>query len=204
MRDERPTPFPALVGDHDDSSELGWLRRAEAHGVPIAPMAVLPAPVEAAFYRWNNLPARLERLLAEIDVRDPDEDDLDELLPAAAAWVLEHALLDEVVDAFYGALVGLPTRVSVRRPGADGSVADRGRPALLAVKRTWAADWALPAVMRRVEAGGGWLPAARPVLVHAADLRVDPEVAAAAAAAAGRPVTAWSDAEGRVARLTVA
>jgi hypothetical protein len=64
-------------------------------------------------------------------------------LPTAAAWVRGHALLDAVVDTFYDALVGLPPNVMVRRPGALGSVAARGRPALLAVKRVWADDWRL-------------------------------------------------------------
>jgi len=185
----------------DDTSELAWLRRAEAHGVPVAPMAVVPAQVEADFYRWNNLPERIAALLADLDPLDPDEDDAEDLLPTAAAWVRDHALLDAVVDTFYDALSGLPPRLTVRRPGASGVAASRGRPALIAVKRVWAEDWLLAPSVARAQEGRGWLPAPRPVLVHAADLRADPTVAAAAASALGRPVAAWSDDEGRLARL---
>ena len=185
----------------DEGTELAWLRRAEAHGVPVAPMAVVPPQVEADFYRWNNLPGRIEALLADLDRHDPDEDDVEELLPTVAAWVRDHALLDAVVDTFYDALGGLPASLTVRRPGGPGHPAVRGRPALLAVKRVWAEDWLLEPSLARVRDGLGWLPTPRPVLIHAADLRADADVAAAAARALGRPVAAWSDPEGRLARL---
>jgi len=199
--DDAPT---GSAGDADDATELAWLRRAEAHGVPITPMAVVPAQVEADFYRWNNLPARLEALFAGLDGLDPDEDDVDELLPTAAAWVRGHALLDAVVDTFYDALTGLPPNVLVRRPGAPGTAAARGRPALIAVKRVWADDWLLDATLGRVTRGRGWLPTPRAVLVHAADVHPDPIVSSAASDAIGRPVGAWSDREGRLARLELA
>ena len=197
-------PFPGSANNADDATELAWLRRAEAHGVPITPMAVVPAQVEADFYRWNNLPARLVALFADLDGVDPDEDDLDELLPTAAALVRGHALLDAVVDTFYDALVGLPPNVTVRRPGAPGSVAARGRPTLIAVKRVWADDWLLEPTLGRVIRGRGWLPTPREVLVHAADVHPDPVVSSAASDAIGRPVRAWSDREGRLARLGLA
>jgi len=202
--DDRPTTFPALRGPFDAASELGWLRSAEALGVPIAPMAVVPARVEHDFYRWNNLPKRLDGLFQGIDPRDPDEDDLEDLAPTAAAWVRGHALLDEVIDAFYAALAGLPARVTVRRLGAEGVPAARGRPALLALKHTWAADWAVEPLARRAACGEGWRPAPRPVLVHDADLHPDAELATAAGAAIGRAVRAWSDPQGRLARLALA
>jgi hypothetical protein len=188
-------------GATEEGSELAWLHRAEAHGVPVAPMAVVPPQVEADFYRWNNLPERIDALLADLDPEDPDEDDLEDLLPTIASWVRDHALLDAVVDTFYGALGGLPSRLVVRRPGAPGSEALRGRPALIAVKRLWAEDWLLAPTLARARGGGGWLPVPRPVLIHAADLRADPAVAVAAVRALGRPVAAWSDPEGRLARL---
>jgi hypothetical protein len=200
-RDDRPTPFPELRGPLDPSSELGWLRRAEALGVDIAPMAVVPARVEHDFYRWNNLPSRLDALFAAVDPNDPDDDDLEDLAPTADAWIRGHALLDEVVDAFYAALVGLPGQLVVRRPGADGRRAPRGRPALLALKRIWADDWGRDQLAGR--SGAGWVPTPRPVLVHAADLRLDPSLAAAAGRAIDRAVEAWCDADGRLARLTV-
>ncbi len=202
--DALPLPLTDLTDRGDDGSELGWLRLAGDHGVPVAPIVVVPARVESDFYRWNHLAPRWTQLLSAVDPRDPDEDDLDELLPRAAAWVMEHALLDGVVDAFYAALGGLPARLTVRRPATEGLVAPRGRPALLALKRTWAAEWEVDAVLGRVAAGVGWLAPARPVLVHGADLRPDPQLSAAVTTALGRPVRAWADDEGRAARLAPA
>lgn len=198
--DDRPGPLRRVDGDE---RELGWLLRAQEAGVPVAPMALVPARTEDDFYRWNALPERIAALFADLDPEDPDEDDVEDLLPTAVAWVGGHALLDGVVDAFYDALAGLPGRVSVRRPGEDGHLALRGRPALLALKRVWADAWRCDAVLRSARTGAGWRPAPRPVLVHAADLSPDDELASAAGAALGRPVHAWRDDEGRLARLTL-
>lgn len=184
-------------------AELAWLRRAEALGVPIAPMAVVTPEVERDFYRLAQLEPWVRARFADVDPRDPDEDDLEELAPEVAAWVLDSALLVEVVEGFYEALRGLPDRVRVRRPGGDGLLALRGRPALVAVKRVWAADWAPHALAARLAAGGDWLPEPRPVLVHAAAVHADPTVAAAATAAIGREVAAWCDGDGRLARLAL-
>lgn len=184
-------------------AELGWLRRAEAQGVPVSPMAVVTSAVEHDFYRLAGLEARVAARFADIDPVDPDEDDLDDLAPEVARWVLDAALLVEVVEGFYEALSGLPSRVVVRRPGTEGRVAIRGRPALVAVKRTWAADWSPPAIARRLARGGVWMPSHRPVLVHAADLHADPEAARAASETLGREVAAWCDGQGRLARLAL-
>lgn len=198
--DDRPGPLRRVDGDE---RELGWLLGAQAAGVPVAPMAVVPARTEDDFYRWNALPARIVDLFADLDPADPDEDDVEDLLPTAIAWVGGHALLDAVVDAFYDALTGLPARVTVRRPGEAGLVALRGRPALLALKRVWADAWRRDAVLHAARTGGGWRPPARPVLVHAADMRADEELARAAGAALGRRVHAWCDDEGRLVRLAL-
>jgi hypothetical protein len=193
----------ALDAPPDAAPELAWLRRAQELGVPIAPMAVVTDEVERDFYRLAQLEPRVRAHFAHVDPRDPDEDDLEELAPEVAAWVLDTALLVEVVEGFYEAQAGLPPRVRVRRPGADGVIAVRGRPALIAVKRTWAADWSPSALAARLAAGGDWMPAPAPVLVHDADLRPDAAVATSASSALGRDVDAWCDARGRLARLAV-
>ena len=193
----------AVDAPPDTAPELAWLRRAQALGVPIAPMAVVTAAVERDFYRLAHLEPRVRAHFANVDPHDPDEDDLEDLAPDVAAWVLDAALLVEVVEGFYEAQEGLPARVLVRRSGSDGVVAVRGRPALVAVKRTWAADWRPTAIAGRLAAGGGWMPHPAPVLVHDADLEPDAAVAAAAAEAIGRAVDAWCDARGRLARLAL-
>ena len=192
-RDARPDPTP----------ELAWLRRAQELGVPIAPLASVTEAVERDFYRLAQLEPRVLAHFASVDPRDPDEEDLEDLAPEVGAWVLDAALLVEVVEGFYEAQAGLAARVRVRRPGTEGVVAVRGRPALIAVKRTWAAAWSPDAVAARLAAGGGWMPDPTPVLVHDADLRPDAAAATAASSALGRDVDAWCDARGRLARLAI-
>jgi hypothetical protein len=199
-----PTDRSALIPLADDpDAELAWLQRAEAAGVPMAPMVVVPAHIEAEYYRWNNLPERIHALFADLNPRDPDEDDVEELAPVVAGWMMEHALLDGVIDHLYATLADLPDALLVRRPGDAGARARRGRPALLALKRSWAADWGLAAVMARCTARGDWLPNPRPVLLHDAEMHPDPELAGAASHALDRPVQAWSDGEGRLLRLVL-
>lgn len=193
----------ALDAPPDATPELAWLRRAQDLGVPIAPMAVVTEAVERDFYELAQIEPRVLRHFANVDPRDPDEDDLADLVPDVAAWVLDAALLVEVVEAFYEAQAGLAARVRVRRPGTEGVLAVRGRPALIAVKRTWAAAWTPAAVAARLVTSGGWMPLPAPVLVHDAALRPDAAAAAAASAALGRAVDAWCDARGRMARLAL-
>jgi hypothetical protein len=202
--DDRPTTFVGLRGPFDAASEIERLRRLTAVGVTIAPMAVVPARVEEDYYRWNQLRARVDALFAGVDPHDPDEDDLDDLAPVAATWVQGHALLDEVIDEFYAVLGELPERLTVRRPDAEGVAAGRGRPALLAVKRVWTAEWDPQRLVERAARGEGWLPVPRPVLVHAAEIAPDERLADVATDALGQPLLAWSDASGRLARLAVA
>ena len=187
----------------DAAPELAWLRRAQELGVPITPMAIVTEAIERDFYRLAQLEPRVLGHFATVDPNDPDEDDLEDLVPDVAAWVLDAALLVEVVEGFYEAQEGLAARVRVRRSGADGVLAVRGRPALVAVKHTWAAAWTPAAVAARLAAGDGWMPRPAPVLVHDADLHPDADVARAASAAIGRDVDAWCDLQGRLARLAL-
>ena len=154
---------PGLASARLELRALAALREA---GVPLAPAVVVPPAVEERFYRLNNLAERLQDLFVGVDAGDPDEDDLEERAPEARATLRTAYLLDEFVDAFYASLDALPAALEVRRPGAGGERVRRGRPALLALKRLWEADWTFEALLARTARGGGLVPTARPVLVH--------------------------------------
>ena len=199
--DTLPATFPPPFEIHD-TGELAWLLRAERAGVPVAPMVVVPVAVETVFYQLNNLPERLRLLFGGVASDDPDEDDLEELVPEAMALVLEHALLEDVVESVYQALEGLPERVLVRRAGSQGRPAWRGREVLLALKRTWAEDWTLDALVARLRAGRGLAPQPRAVLVH--DAAVTLAIEPLGFGPEGTEVQAWHDPVGRLARLALA
>lgn len=152
--------------------ELSALQRLEDAGFTLAPLRVVPAEVEEVFYRTNNLPAQLHGLFRGLDLSNPDEDDVEELSPEAQALLKGHFLLDETIDRFYEGLSALPSRVRVRRPnppteGEPGRTATKGRPALIALKETWLADWSFEALMARLEKTHSIALSARPVLVAA-------------------------------------
>lgn len=180
--------------------ELGALHRLARAGVRVAPSRVVLADAEETFYRLNNLPAQLRGLFADLDLSDPDEDDVEESAPEAQRLLRAHFLLDEFVDLFYAALEGLPARLRVRRSddlggaGTGGRVVNRGRPALLALKETWADDWTFGALWARLRATGSVALPARPVLITAAQLGDAGDAEAAhASALLGRPVRLLHD-----------
>lgn len=182
--------------------EIAALQALAAGGVPVTRIAVVPAEVEERFYRLNNLPARISALFADVDPRDPDEDDLEERAPAAMELVERHFLLDELVDAFYDRIAGLPARVRVRRPGAAGVECARGRPALLAVKRLWAGDWSFDALVGRLERTGTFAIEERPVLVHGRDEAAAPLASARARAVLGEGFEIWTTPTGETTRAS--
>lgn len=176
-------------------------RLAEA-GVPLAPMVWVPPAAEEGFYRWNHLPARLVALFDGVASHDPDEDDVEDRAAEARALLTRHVMLDVWVDDLYEATRSLPTRVRVRRPGAPGRIAARGRPTLLALRAIWAEDWSDEAVLARLRATGSVALSEAPVLVHDANEHA-PSAATAAriAEAHGDPLDALVDGDGRVTRV---
>ena len=196
LADLAPLDGPA-TGD-----ELAALQAAREAGLPLAPIVVVPAELEEGFYRWNTLPERIMELFAHVDPDDPDEDDLEELAPAAQALVERHYLLDEVVDAFYDRIEGLPGRVRVRRSGEAGVAVLRGRPALLAVKRLWASDWSLDALAERLERTASFGLEARAVLVHGEDRPASARLQNDLSAVLGAPLRTWMDHDERITRLS--
>lgn len=170
--------------------------------VPLAPRVWIPAAAEEAFYRLNHLPPRLAALFDEVASTDPDEDDIEEIAPHARALMTSHVLLDDWVDAFYDATRTLGDRLEVRRPGAAGRGASRGRPALLALRAAWAEAWSDEAVTARLRATGSVALEARPAIVHAAgDVPAEPALAREVAGALGAPREVRVLPDGRVTRV---
>lgn len=171
----RAIEFPSgsvthLAEGTGDGGELAALATLERAGMRLG-LLVLPAAVEDSFYRYNNLPHRLNDLYRGLDPSDPDEDLLEEAEAPAMALVNEAFLLDEVIDAIYLALRTLPGDLIVRRPGArEGIGSSNGRSVLLALKRLFRSDWRVESVLGRVLSGAGVGMEARPVMVHAAPI----------------------------------
>lgn len=187
---------PPLAGE---SAELATLAEA---GVALAPLVWVPPSAEDAFYRWNHLPSRLRELFAPVSEADPDEDDVEDLIPEAHALLARHALLDAWVDAFYDAIATLPDTVTVRRPGARGVDVSRGRPALLAIRAAWAEAWSFEAVLARLRASASVALEAEPLLLHDAGSEpAPPATVARVGEVLGRTCDVHADGAGRVTRL---
>lgn len=219
----RALDFPAgsvthLAGSGQGLGEMAVLAALERAGLPLG-MLALPDAVEDSFYRYNNLPPRLAALYRDVDPADPDEDLLEEAEAAAMALVEQSYLLDEVIDAIYQGLAGLPGSVVVRRPGdRAGSAVNNGRPVLLALKHQFRSDWTADAVFARLLAGFGIGVDARPMLVHErpagtapastgrgpargatmAELVADAAASAEASRVLGRSLSVAADARGRI------
>ena len=140
------TRDPAL-----QETEVHQLKRLSDAGLQIAPLLVVPASLEEYFYRLNNLPAQLSQIFAKINLKNPDEDDVEDAVPQAQALFKRHYLLDETIDMFYEQLEFLPERVTVRRAGQEGKTVLKGRPALVALKETWMDDWSFGTLLERIE-----------------------------------------------------
>lgn len=132
-------------------TELQHLKRLADAGIMVAPLLVVPASLEEYFYRLNNLPTQLSTVFAKVNLKNPDEDDIEDAVPQAQALFKHHYLLDEVIDMFYEQLEFLPERVTVRRAGQDGKTVLKGRPALMALKEIWMDDWSFETVLERIE-----------------------------------------------------
>lgn len=160
------------LSDSDDSlraAEVKALHTICQAGYAVAPLVIIPAAVEERFYRLNNLPEQLNALFAQVNQDDPDEDDIEELAPEAIRLFKSHYLLDEFIDVFYQVTDVLPGSLQVRRAGMAGEHVVKGRPALLALKELWAADWSFEALMDRLEQTRTIALEARPVIIGPAD-----------------------------------
>ena len=188
----RALAFPAGTVAHLPTAtggELADLLALERAGARLA-LVALPAAVEDSLYRYNNLPERLARLYAGVDPLDPDEDLVEEAEGPALALVSGAHLLDDVIDAVYEALAGLPEELVVRRPGEEvGEPAAGRRGALLAFKALIGRDWRADAVIARLRRHGSVAVDARPVIAHARAAAPDAELSLVAAEMLGRLAT---------------
>ena len=204
-----PRPISALEPTHPDlqARELVALKVLELAGINLAPTLVVPAAVEERFYRLNNLPEKLNGIMQDVDPDDPDEDDVEDAAPAAVRLFKTHFLLDEFIDIFYAALSPLPSKVHVRRSGAEGRVGVRGRPTLIALKETWADAWRYDALLARLLLEHTVALEARPVILGAEDKPASAEVLeqvteVLARANLKKPTKVWTDEASNVARLS--
>jgi len=205
-RGERPFAWSAGTPVHESVWGLGGAEEraalAKVEGVvPLAERVVVPAGVEAAFYRLNQLPGQLGDVFRGLVSRDPDEDDVEDVAPEARALLARHVLDDVFVEAFYEASSQLPERVRVRRLGREGTLALRGRPALLALRAAWAEAWTDDAIVARLRETGELMPAPRAVVVHGADQPAPEAVVTQVAEALGAPPRIVTLVNGRVAQL---
>jgi glycerol-3-phosphate O-acyltransferase len=192
----------AFAGDEARMPELAALAALQAQGIAVAPLLVISGAVEELFYRSNNLAPQLLQLFAAVDHLNPDEDELEDVAPEAVRLLMQNYLLEEVIDGFYDAVALLPRDLRIRRPGSAGAATQRGRAALLALKRVWAADWTVDALFDRLSATGRIELAERPVLLHATDAPVTgTAMQRRVAAVLGRSVGVNADAAGNITRL---
>jgi hypothetical protein len=191
-----------LTGELDGVPELVALAALQARQLPVAPLLLVPGRIEKEFYLSNNLAPQLRELFTGLHLEDPDEDELEDVSPAAVRLIEQNYLLDEVVDGFYEAVSAMPRELRIRRPGSGGRETLRGRPSLLDLKRTWAQDWTVEALFRRLTATGSVDLAERPVLLHAADEPAGAALLRSATAVLGREVMVWT-AGGMITRLAL-
>ena len=196
-------PYPLLNKPAEGSGEPSALTKLAENGFRLAPIVVVPAALEEHFYRLNNLPAQLAVIFKDVDLGDPDEDDVEDAVPAAQALLKKHYLLDEVIDAFYGAVQSLPSKLELRRADTQqGYKALRGRPTLMKLKQLWTDDWDFEAVLSRLESQQTFGLEARPTLIHTADDKpATTERSQAASERLGRSVTLWEHPEFGVTRV---
>lgn len=187
----------------EQPGELSHLAKLAQNGFQIAPIVVVPAALEEYFYRLNNLPAQLSVIFKDLDLADPDEDDVEDMAPQAQTLLKKHYLLDEVIDIFYREIEALPSKVQVRRTGNTGGyTAIRGRPALMKFKQIWTDDWTFDAVLDRLNAEQTFGLEARPVLLHTAgDKAASSERNRQTSDLLGHNVTLWEHPEFGVTRV---
>ncbi|UCH27825.1 MAG: hypothetical protein JSV66_09350 [Trueperaceae bacterium] len=117
----------------------------------MAPTVIVPAAAEHQFYQLNNLPEQITDLFRAIDLHDPDEDDLEDVVPEVQALLRSNFLLDEFIDSLYRAIRILTVSGRIRRAGSVGRTAVRGRPTLMSLRDLWFEDWGLESLRIRLQ-----------------------------------------------------
>ena len=79
-----PSKSPPPLNSPDlQEAELKDLKTLEQVGLTLAPNLIIPASLEEHFYHLNNLPHQLSKLFARINLKRPDEDDLEDVCKEA-------------------------------------------------------------------------------------------------------------------------
>jgi hypothetical protein len=163
---QRLESFP--INHPDLKDELKSLKSLEEAGLSVAPLVVIPAALEEHFYHLNNLPAQLSKLFASINLKRPDEDELEDMAVQAQNLIKKHFFLDEVIDMIYSTLKPMPERLVLRHPDEKGLEVFNGRPALMAIKDLWTKDWAFDALLERIEKTSSIAITERPIIIQGA------------------------------------
>ncbi len=161
-----------LTADHPEilnNHELNDLWKTQHH-YAVSPTLIVHASLEEHYYKLNNLPEQLSKLFKHVNLKNPDEDDIEELEPAAVALFKRHFLLDEDIDKFYEALHALSDKVCLREPSKKGKTFSKGRSTLIALKDHWAKNWTFDAMMIRLESTQSIAVEASPVLIQAVSM----------------------------------
>jgi hypothetical protein len=171
------------------SLELSRLKTLYDAGLLVAPMRVVPGALEEHFYRLNNLPEQLGKLFKGVNLKRPDEDDLEDLAPQAQALIKRHFILDEIIDMIYSSIAALPQHLVIRRPGQQGLTALNGRPTLIAIKDIWMQTWSFENLQERLDKTPTIAIAEQPVIIQSSGSSASPTLSQQASQILGQKVT---------------
>ena len=165
-----PKPLESLAPNSPDlqEPELKSLKTLEQAGLTLAPNLIIPASLEEHFYHLNNLPHQLNKLFEKINLKRPDEDDLEDISKEAQSIIKRHYFLDEIIDMLYTTLQPMPEQVVLRRSGQEGIQTLKGRPSLIALKEVWTKSWDFEVLLGRLEKTAKIAITERPVIIQSA------------------------------------
>lgn len=176
---------------------MGQLQRLEAGGLEVAVTLVLVG-VEAEFYQQNNLAEQIHRHFEGVFGARLDEAKLETACEKAERLLRESYMLPERADEIRAAAPG--GKVLIRYAGEAPFALETGKQEKLwAIKRLWASQWQLDAVLERQPE---LAPPENSSLLQSVsdDLKADDGLAEKASRVLGRRVQVWTSA-GKIVRV---